>query len=257
MIRVQNLTFAYHRHPPVLHDVSFAMERGEIVSILGPNGCGKSTLLKAILGLLPLSNGAVCIDDVPVASLSRKELAKKLAYVPQQHTGVYHYTALDMTLMGRTGDNPWRRYSEKDYSNARQALERVGMGHLAAHSYLRLSGGERQLVLIARALAQGSGFMVMDEPVSGLDYGNQFRLLETITSLRREGVTIILTSHNPEQTILLGGRAIFLQQGRLVTDGPASDITTERVCALYNLSPSTLRQAGIHIGEGLCKTYNQ
>ncbi len=246
MIRIRELSFAYHKQRPVLNGISLDITRGEVVNVLGPNGCGKSTLLKAMLGFLKLRPGMITLDDAPLETIHRIDLARKLAYVPQLHNGVFHYTALDMVLMGRTMENPWRRFSAADYARAGAALERVRLGHLAERSYLELSGGERQLVLIARALAQNSAFLIMDEPVSGLDYGNQFHLLQVIHELSREGYSIILTTHHPEQAVFLGGRAILLHEGRVRADGPAREvITSEQVCALYNLPDGALRRAGI------------
>ena len=246
MIRVRNLRFAYNKRRQVLNGVSLDIARGEVVNILGPNGCGKSTLLEAILGFLKLGPGMITLDDTPLESIRRADLARKLAYVPQLHNGVFHYTALDVVLMGRTMENPWRRFSADDQARARTALGKVRLDRLADRSYLELSGGERQLVLIARALAQNSDFLIMDEPASGLDYGNQFHLLQVIQELSLEGFSIVLTTHHPEQAVFLGGRAILLREGQVWADGPAREtITAERVCSLYNLPGETLRRAGV------------
>ncbi|WP_394027338.1 ABC transporter ATP-binding protein [Desulfovibrio falkowii] len=238
MIEVRNLTVSYHRAPPVLKNISLRVGRGEVVNVLGPNGCGKTTLLRALLGLLPAPPGSIVLDGCPLEKIRRRNLARSLAYVPQQHTGVFGFQVLDVVLMGRTVRSPWLRFSARDREWAMDALEKVRLAHLADRSYLELSGGQRQMVLIARALAQDCAALVMDEPVTGLDYGNQFHLLDLIGELACSGPAILLTTHHPEQAVYLGGRAVLLKNGILVADGPvASVITEEQVRKLYELPP--------------------
>ena len=243
MIEVRNLTFAYSPGEPVLKNVCFTAEQGEIINILGPNGCGKSTLLRAVLGFLPVAKGSVFIGGRDVLTVSKQRLARLLAYVPQNHYGAFHYSALDVVLMGRTAASPWYTVTGEDYEAARAALEKTNIGKYAHKAYLQLSGGERQLVLIARALAQGSDFFIMDEPVTGLDYGNQFRLLETIRQLSREGLSFILTTHHPEHAIFLGGRALLFKEGTLIADGaPETVITPSGIRGLYDISEQLLER---------------
>jgi iron complex transport system ATP-binding protein len=234
VIEVRALTLGYPKSPPVLKDFSLRVAKGEVVSILGPNGCGKTTLLKALLRFLPVPPGRLFLEGRPLETIKRQELARMLAYVPQHHHGVFNYSVLDVVLMGRTAASPRLRFSAEDHDLARAALERVRLGRLARRSYLELSGGERQLTLIARALAQNCAGLIMDEPASSLDYGNQFRLLDLIGELA--GLTIILTTHQPEQAVYLGGRALLMDDGRLIADGPAEGVVTPtRVRDLYNL----------------------
>lgn len=238
MIEINNLTVSYHGAPPVLKNISLRVDRGEVVNVLGPNGCGKTTLLRALLGLLPVPSGSVALDGCPLEKIGRRDLARSLAYVPQQHTGVFGFQVQDVVLMGRTARSPWLRFSAEDRERAMHALEKVRLTHLAARSYLELSGGQRQMVLIARALAQDCAALVMDEPVTGLDYGNQFHLLDLIGELASSGPAILLTTHHPEQAVYLGGRAVLLKDGMLVADGPVvSVITEEQVRRLYDLPP--------------------
>lgn len=240
MIRIRDLTLGYHKSIPVLKNVSLDIGPGEIVNILGPNGCGKTTLLKAMLGFFPLPSDTIFLDDVPLQKIGRHCLAKRLAYVPQSHRGVFSYPAREVVLMGRTVHSPWLRYSPADYQRADAALEKVKMAQLADRPYLELSGGERQLVLIARALAQNCSYLIMDEPVGGLDYGNQFHLLDLIRELAATGPSVILTTHHPEQAVFLGGRALLIKEGRLVADGPAGEIITRpTVRMLYGLLDDT------------------
>ncbi len=245
MIEVRRLSFAYAKKaPPVLREVSLTIQAGEVINILGPNGCGKTTLLRALLGFLPSPPGSIFVDGADLGTLPRRELARKLAYVPQIHNGIFNYTALEVVLMGRTAHSPWLHFRQVDHDLARASLAKVRVEHLAERSYLQLSGGERQLVLIARALAQKSEFLIMDEPVSGLDYGNQFHLLTVIRDLAAQGLSIVLTTHHPEQAVFLGGRAVLLKEGRLSADGPAGEIiTSAMICDLYGLDPEMLAQA--------------
>ncbi|MCL2029758.1 MAG: ABC transporter ATP-binding protein [Deltaproteobacteria bacterium] len=236
MIEIRGLTMGYPKRREVLKNFSLSIGAGEVVNILGPNGCGKTTLLKAMLGFLPSPPGHIFLDGRPLEKISRRDLAGRLAYVPQQHHGVFHYSALDVVLMGRTAASPWLRFSAEDRGRAAAALNRVRLGGLAGRSYLELSSGERQLVLIARALAQNCACLVMDEPVAGLDYGNQFHLLDLIGELSAGGPAVVLTTHHPDQALYLGGRAVLLAEGRLMADGQArAVITPERVRELYKL----------------------
>lgn len=245
MIEVRDLTLGYRKSAPVLKNVSLAVRMGEVVNILGPNGCGKTTLLKAMLGFLPPPPGRVLLDGTPLERFARRDLARRLAYVPQSHRGVFPYSARDVVLMGRTVHSPWLRFSDEDRARAEAALLRVRMGHVADRSYLELSGGERQLVLIARALAQDCPYLAMDEPVGGLDYGNQFRFLDLIRSIAAAGPAVILTTHHPEQAVFLGGRALLMKQGRVVGDGPVGELVTRsRVRSLYDLEEGTLERVG-------------
>ena len=242
MIEVRDLTLGYFDAPPVLQQVCLRVGKGEVVNVLGPNGCGKTTLLRAILGFLPVPPRTVFLCGRAQEEISRHELARIVAYVPQMHTGVFAYRVLDVVLMGRTARSPWLRFSAQDVERAIHALEQIGMAEFARKSYLELSGGQRQLVLIARALCQECAALVMDEPVTGLDYGNQFRLLELIGELADSGPAIVLTTHHPEQAVYLGGRAVLLKDGRVVADGPVgSTVTAAQVKALYNLPPKAQR----------------
>lgn len=243
MITIRDLTVGYHKSRPVLNNLSLEIGPGEIVNILGPNGCGKTTLLKSILGFLPLPPDSLFLDGTPIGQFSRNSLARRLAYVPQSHRGVFPYTAREVVLMGRTAHSPWLRFSPEDHRTAHAAMERVRITHLAERSYLELSGGERQLVLIARALAQNCAYLIMDEPVGGLDYGNQFRLLDLIRELSASGPAVVLTTHHPEHALFLGGRSLLMKAGRLIADGPSREIVTrDRVRSLYGLDEAMLQR---------------
>jgi iron complex transport system ATP-binding protein len=240
VIEVQNLTFGYAKDNKILKSLSFNADKGEIINILGPNGCGKSTLIKALLGFFRLEKGMVKYNGADISEIKRKNMARLASYVPQLHMGAFSYSVLDVVLMGRAPFGG-RNYSKKDYAAAREALVKVRMEAFAERSYLYLSGGERQLVIIARALAQRAEYFLMDEPVAGLDYGNQYLLLSVIKNLAEEGLTIILSTHHPEHALFLGGRSILIKDGAIAGDGDSKSlINIKTISSLYGLSETLM-----------------
>lgn len=244
-IEVKNIAFGYSRKR-VLEDVSFWVGKGDIVSILGPNGSGKTTLLKILLGILKPINGDVLLNGVSVTILRPKDLARTVAYVPQAHRAAFAYRVLDMVLLGRSAHKTFfYRYSEEDIEIALHFLERLSILHLKDRYYTEISGGERQLTLIARALAQGAKTLVMDEPANGLDYGNQLKLLEHIVDLAKDGYTFIKSTHFPEHSLWVANRVILLQKGRIMTQGaPDAVINSETVNRLYNTNVNVITVRG-------------
>jgi len=230
-----NLHFSYN-DKVILKGVDLRIEEGSIVSLLGANGTGKSTLMKLFLGLLHPSSGEVMLKGKSLHAYSIKERALHVSYVPQSTQIAFAFCALDMVLMGRIAFESWfKRASQTDITLAREAMERLGIVHLEKRTFQTLSGGEKQLVLIARSLAQGAKILVMDEPVSGLDYGNQLRLLETIMSLSKEGYTFLKSTHFPEHALMLGGYTYALKEGHILAHGLTSKTITETLInELYN-----------------------
>lgn len=238
-ITVDNVSFSYGKRS-VLKAVGFSVAGGELISVLGPNGVGKSTLFQCMLGILRGFSGRITIDGQDVLSLSSRDLAARIAYIPQSHYPAFHYSVLDMVLMGTTAQlatfaSPGKRQTEL----AMDALERIGIAEFAQRDYMRISGGERQLVLIARALAQQSRVLIMDEPTANLDYGNQIRVLSRIRALAGEGYTIIQSTHNPEQSYLFSSRILAMRDGQLIAEGAPSDIlTADLIEKLYGIETS-------------------
>ena len=214
---------------PVVDDISFAVDSGEVVCLLGANGSGKTTLFKAILGLLRLSGGRILVDGCDAAKWDQRRLARALAYVPQAHTPPFPFAVRDVVLMARTAHlGVFGSPSRSDAAIAEDAMEALGVSHLARARYTEISGGERQLVLIARAVAQESEFLIMDEPASNLDFGNQARVLGRVKELARRGLGVLMTTHFPDHAFLCASRVAVLKAGRLLAMGRPEDALTRR-----------------------------
>ncbi|GBQ85363.1 ferrichrome ABC transporter ATP-binding protein [Gluconacetobacter johannae DSM 13595] len=221
---------------PILQDVSFAVGAGEMVALLGANGAGKTTILRLLLRLLHPGRGKVLLDGRSLAGMGRRELASRVAYVPQGHAVTFPYKVRDVVALGRLAETMFSPIvSAGDRAAADAAMGHLAIGHLADRSYAALSGGERQGVLIARALAQGARILVLDEPETGLDYGQQRRLFDLMRHLAGEGYTVIATTHDPLRAARTFTRAILLRRGRIMEDGPAGQVLSEQTIAtLYD-----------------------
>ncbi|MDR0840755.1 MAG: ABC transporter ATP-binding protein [Christensenellaceae bacterium] len=237
MIEAKHVQFCYHNDAPVLKDVSFTLEKGESLCVLGPNGTGKTTLFRCVINLHKLQGGKVLIDGKNSASLRAEARARLIAYVPQASALTFPYTVRETVLMGRIahqklGASP----SHKDKLAAEAAMERLDVLHMAQCRFHELSGGERQLVLVARALAQQAEYLVLDEPTSSLDYANQIRILQVIKHLASDGYAILMTSHLPDQTFLAATRVLMLKDGLVFACGaPEATVTSQNLSALYGL----------------------
>lgn len=244
-LQADGLRFAYPGGRPLLDDVSFSLAAGEILCLLGPNGTGKTTLLRCLLGLERLKAGRVAVQGRDLAGLCPAETARLMAYVPQETAAVFPFLAQDVVLMGR---NPHLGFmagpTDADHRATEGALARLGIAHLATRRFHELSGGERQMVLVARALAQGSRVLAMDEPCSGLDLGNQVRILGVIRDLARDGYAVLLTSHLPDHAFQLGGLAALLKDGRMQGPAPADDLLDAALLADLYDTPIAVIQAG-------------
>lgn len=235
-LEVRNLSFAYGEHQ-VLKNVSFTLEKGEFLSVLGPNGVGKSTLFRCILGRLSGYGGTITSGGDDLRAMSRREAARRMAYIPQIHTPTFSYTVLDTVLMGTARQlSPFAQPGRAQTERAMAALERVGAAHLAQRDFTRLSGGEQQLVLVARAIAQQAEMLIMDEPTSALDYGNQLRILQMVRELAQEGYGVLLSTHNPQHALTFATRTLALADGQVAALGsPEEVLTPELVSRLYGV----------------------
>lgn len=231
-----------HGQRRVGQDISLAMAAGEVLCLLGPNGSGKTTLFRTLLGLLAPLAGEVRVLGEPVAAWSRSAFAHHVGYVPQAHAGIFPFSVEDVVLMGRAARiGRFATPSTHDRDYALHCLQTLGIAHLRQRIYTAISGGERQLVLIARALAQEPVLLVMDEPTASLDFGNQIRVLETIAQLRQQGMAVLLSTHQPEHALRIADRIALLGGGRLVGVGaPAQTATPANLAALYGVRESAV-----------------
>lgn len=214
----------------VIKDVSLTIKSGELFTLIGANGEGKTTLIKVLCGLKKPKKGEILINERDITSYSPKELSGIMAYVPQTHQLGLSFSVLDMTLLGCVHNhgllsNP----DKKDYLKAYTALEELGIDHLATRSFTALSGGEQRLVLLARALTQNAKFIVLDEPVSNLDLGNQIKVLKVLDSLSRKGIGIIFSSHFPEHSLWLNCRTAVLKNGEIIANDSAANVINSRL----------------------------
>ncbi len=231
MLKVKNICYSYKNKKEVLKNITFSAKKGQITTILGPNGSGKTTLFKCISGLLPDYKGEVEFDGKLINNLDFKERAKIFSVVPQEHTPPFAYLVFDVVLMGRANYiGIFSTPKKEDYKIAEEALEFVGIKHLKDIPYTEISGGERQLVLIARALAQKAPVMLLDEPVNHLDFRNQLEVLKKIKEIAKDrNITVIMTLHDPNLACLFSDYAVIVNSGKKIAEGKTSEILTEEL----------------------------
>jgi iron complex transport system ATP-binding protein len=232
MLEVKSLSFSYGSKP-VFENVSFSLKKGEIMCILGPNGAGKSTLIKCIAGILKPNVGSIYIQGEDTVSLGVRGIARHIGYVPQQNEVVFPFTVLDFVVMGRAPHlSMFESPDVDDIKLAKESLAMVGISDLAERPVSNLSGGQSQMVLIARALVQKPSLLLLDEPTSHLDFGNQILVLETVRKLASVGMSIIMNTHMPDHAFLLGDKAAALAGGRLVAIGEVETVVTSKTMSL-------------------------
>lgn len=213
-----------HRGRRVGEDIDLGLAAGRTLALLGPNGGGKTTLLRTLLGLLAPIAGEVRLDGRPLAAIPVGERARLMAYVPQSHAGTFAFTVEDVVLMGRTAHaTAFAPPSDRDRAVARDALDRLGLSALAQRPYTMISGGERQLALVARALAQEPRVVVLDEPTASLDFGNQGRVLGRMRELASAGLAVLFTTHDPNQALRYADDVSMLRDGRVLHHGASGE----------------------------------
>lgn len=243
LLQFEQIRFAYPQATcAVLDDFYLEIAPGTVTAILGPNGAGKTTLLHLALGWLRPQAGLVRLEQRPLGNYSRRALGQALGLVPQSEHVSFEYSLLEFVLLGRAPYlQPLSMPDERDYEIALEALRQVGMDELCQRSILSLSGGERQLVLIARALAQQPRLLLLDEPTSHLDLGNKGRLVRLLRDLQSQGVTILFTTHEPEVAAALATHLVLVQKGQVIKSGPFNDVfTSPNLTQLYQLPVSVV-----------------
>ena len=228
-LRAHELTFGYDPATPVVKGVSLEVQVGEVVFLLGHNGSGKTSLLSCLNGVLRASSGRVTIDGNDVYAMSPTERAQRIGMIPQTHVAVFGYTVLDIVLLGRAPHlSTFSAPTREDREIALESLDRVGLAGFAERRYTQLSGGERQLVMVARGLTQRCDVLLMDEPDAHLDPRNQFRVLEVVSDLAREhGLSFVVSSHAPNSALMFADRVVLLRRGRTLATGSVTETLTE------------------------------
>lgn len=245
MLAVRDLSCGYGTRV-VGSGVDFTVGRGQVLAVLGGNGCGKTTLFRTLLGLLPPMQGRIELDGVDLASATAPSRARRFAYVPQQQAPAFAFTVTEAVLMGRAASVGWfAQPGREDRLRAAEVIARVGIERLAHRAINEISGGERQLALIARALAQGAEVLVLDEPTANLDYGNKLRVLREIERLRSDGRTILMSTHDPDHALAHADLALLLANGRMLAFARVADaLTDETLTALYGVPVRVTEVAG-------------
>lgn len=227
LFEVKNISFSYEGEE-IFSDISFSIDKGDVLCILGPNGTGKTTLIKCLNGLHDIDSGEILIEGKNIKKLSFREISKYIGYIPQSHVPSFPFKVLDVVIMGRApylnlGESP----KKKDVDIAINALKTLGIDHLKDKEYTNLSGGERQLVFLARVLCQQPDILILDEPTSHLDFGNQIKLLEIIDNLASSGLSIIMSSHFPDHAFLSSTKVAILKNKEFIDFGTPDDVVTE------------------------------
>jgi len=249
-IEAHDLAFGYPERP-VGRNLNLTVETSEILCLLGPNGCGKTTLFKTLLGLLRPQSGRITLGSDALTDLPRAKIARRIAYVPQAQDTAFPYTSLDRVLMGRVAHRGvFAAPTRDDRRIAQASLAELGIAELATREVTTLSGGQRQLVIVARAMAQAAPLIVMDEPTASLDFGNQVAVLAEIRKLAARGTGVILSTHDPDQAFAVANRVALMQDGVIVAQGTPSEVLTPmRLKAVYGVDVTVERLSG---GQTVC-----
>ena len=243
ILEVEDLSYRYRNgNRTIFHDVSFSLDKGEVLAILGANGAGKSTLLNCIANLFRPTSGQIRLNGKPMEHMSMRDVAKIIGYVPQIHTPAYAYTVREFVVMGRTPYiGSFASPSAEDYRIADESLERMGISHLRDKVYTEISGGERQQVTIARVITQQPQIILLDEPTAHLDYGNQYRVVQMVKALADEGYSLLMTTHYPDHAIILNGKVAILNREGVLGIGLSADTVNEDTLSrLYGLHVKTV-----------------
>lgn len=237
IIEIENAEFSYNGREKIFQDINLSVGKGEVLCILGPNGTGKTTLIKCLNCLLRLNSGNILISGEDIYSFNKTDLARQIGYIPQGHSPVFPFTVLDVVLMGRAPHlDSMSSPSKKDYLIAQECLEKLNMAHMSDKPYTELSGGEKQLIFFARVLAQKPDILLLDEPTSHLDFGNQMRTLNLINKMAASGFTVVMSSHFPDHAFISADKVAIMKDCSLIDYGAPDDVITEENLEMaYNI----------------------
>jgi len=251
MLVTKDLYFRHlHGKADILKGVSFSIAEGLMTTLLGPNGSGKTTLFKCLSGLWHPRQGSILFGDQDLMKLSYGRRAGIIAIVPQDHEPPFPYTVADVVLMGRVSHvSLFSVPSKDDYLAAAEAIEKVGIAHLRERSYTKISGGERQLVLVARAIAQDAPILILDEPTSHLDFRNQILILSKVREIvRKKGLTVLMTLHDPNLAMQFSDHVVMIETGRIIAQGAPCDVLTqENIRQIYDIDVKVISHNGTNI----------
>ncbi|BBO91303.1 ABC transporter ATP-binding protein [Desulfosarcina ovata] len=245
MLCIEGLCFHYNK-TAILENIGIDLHRGQMLSIVGPNGTGKTTLLKCIAGIATPRSGKILIDGVDMSRMSRMDHAKRIGYVPQSSPGKFPITVFDAVLMGRRPYMTWRP-SEKDLEAVANVLKSLNLENIALRDFDQLSGGQKQKVLLARAVAQETDYLLMDEPTSNLDLKHQMEVLEMVSGMvKKSGVAAMLAMHDLNLAARFSDRIVMLNKGRIFCSGrPRQVMTAQNIRSIYGVE-ATINETNGH-----------
>ena len=226
-LEVSEGNFKFKKSDFILKDINFSLEDSDVLSILGPNGVGKTTLIRCLTGLLPWTSGETLIDGKNISSIKERELWSKISYIPQKRSSAFAYAGLDMVLFGSTSSmSIFEKPRDKDLRRAEEVMKSIGIYHLRDKASDQMSGGEVQMLLIARSLMKDPQIIILDEPESGLDYKNQMVILNLIKSLAESGVIIVMNTHYPDHALSISNKCLLLSYDKTYEFGPTREVLT-------------------------------
>lgn len=227
ILEVNDISFSYGDEL-IFENINFSINKGDVLCILGPNGTGKTTLIKCLNGLHEIDSGEILVNGKNIKTLSFSQISKYIGYIPQAHTPSFPFTVFDVVLMGRAPYlNLTQSPKKKDEKIAEKSLKTLGIYDLKDKEYTNLSGGERQLVFLARVLTQQPDILILDEPTSHLDFGNQIKLLEIVDMLAESGLSVIMSSHFPDHAFLSSTKVAIMKNKKFIDFGTPEDVVTE------------------------------
>jgi len=227
ILEIKDAAFSYENTENIFEDINLTVSKGDVVCILGPNGCGKTTLIKCLNKLHDLNQGVVYIQGKNIKQINQREIAKNIGYIPQGHVPTFAFSVMDVVLMGRSPHlDFFESLGERDYQIAENAMKKFGIYDLRDKPYTTLSGGEQQLVFFARVIAQEPHMLILDEPTSHLDFGNQLKTLDVISKLAADGLSVIMTSHFPDHAFISSNKVAIMKDRNFMAIGTPEDVIT-------------------------------